>query len=230
MTISQVKGKDFTDRRNNMLMENERKLIVEYGKKLSASGLCPGTSGNTSISNKDLGLVAISPSGIDYFETKPENVPIVNMDGKTVDGHTKPSSEIYLHLAFYRKKPEISAVVHTHSVFCSVFAALRQPVRAVHYVIGDANTHIIPCAPYRIYGSPELSEAAVEACGDSLAVLLANHGMMSCGKNIQSAFSLAKNIEYVAEIQYRAMSIGTPFYLSKAEMDEVMEKFKGYGQ
>ena len=213
-----------------MLMEKERELIVEYGKKLSASGLCPGTSGNISILNKDLGLVAISPSGIDYFETRPQDVPIINLLGEIIDGSTKPSSEIHLHLDFYAAKPEISSIVHTHSVFCSVFAALRQPLRAVHYVIGDANTDEVPCAPYCIYGSKELSEAAVNACGNSLAVLLANHGIVCCGKNISSAYGLAKNLEYLAEVQYRAMSIGNPVILSKDQMNSVMEKFKGYGQ
>lgn len=213
-----------------MLMEKERELIVEYGRKLSESGLCPGTSGNTSIIDRKTGLVALSPSGIDYFKTKPEDVPIVNMAGEVVDGTAKPSSEIHLHLAFYKAKPHIGAVVHTHSVFCSVFAALRQPLRAVHYVIGDAGTDTVPCAPYRIYGSSELADAAVEACGDSLAVLLSNHGIVCCGSDVESAFSLAKNMEYIAEIQYRALSIGTPVYLSGDEMNKVMEKFKTYGQ
>ena len=80
-----------------MLMEKERELIVEYGKKMSQSGLCPGTSGNLSIYNRELGLMAISPSGIDYFKTLPEDVVITDLNAKIVDGCRKPSSEWALH-------------------------------------------------------------------------------------------------------------------------------------
>ncbi|MPM19998.1 L-fuculose phosphate aldolase [bioreactor metagenome] len=121
-------------------------------------------------------------------------------------------------------------MVHTHSIYCTTFAVLGQPVRAVHYVIGDANTDTVLCAPYRTFGTVELAEAAIKVCGDSNAVLLANHGLVVCGGNIQSAYSLACNMEYIAELQYRAMCIGTPNILSKEKMDKVLEKFKTYGQ
>ncbi len=213
-----------------MLMQEERELIVEYGKKLSASGLCPGTSGNISIYNAEKKLMAISPSGIDYFETKPEDVVVTDLEANIVDGNRKPSSEWALHTIFYKNKPEARAVVHTHSVYCTTFAVLGQPIRAVHYVIGDANTDTVPCAPYCTFGTVELAEKAIKVCGDSNAVLLANHGIVTCGKDIRSAFSLANNLEYVAKLQYQAMCIGKPNILNHEQMEKVLEKFKGYGQ
>lgn len=213
-----------------MLMQEERELIVEYGKKLSASGLCPGTSGNISIYNAEKKLMAISPSGIDYFETKPEDVVITDLEANIVDGNRKPSSEWALHTIFYKNKPEARAVVHTHSVYCTTFAVLGQPIRAVHYVIGDANTDTVPCAPYCTFGTVELAEEAIKVCDDSNAVLLANHGIVTCGKDITSAFSLANNLEYVAKLQYQAMCIGKPNILNHEQMEKVLEKFKGYGQ
>lgn len=213
-----------------MFMETERQCIADYGRKLSEAGLCPGTSGNLSIMDRQSGLIAISPSGIDYSAVRAEDVPVCDTKGNVVYGSTKPSSELQLHLAFYGNKPEISAVIHTHSIYCSVLAALAEPIRAVHYVIGDAGTDLIPCAPYRLYGTKELSEAAVEACGKADAALLANHGIVCCGRNIGTAFSLAKNMEYVAEVQYRAMCIGKPNILTHEQMDAVIEKFKGYEQ
>lgn len=213
-----------------MLMQEERELVVEYGKKMSAAGLSTGTSGNISIYNAEKGLMAISPSGMGYFDTKPEDVVITDLDANIVDGSRKPSSEWALHTIFYKKKPEVRAVVHTHSMYCTTFAVLRQPLRAVHYVIGDANADTIPCAPYETFGTPELAEAAMSVCGDGNAVLLANHGLIVCGKDIKSAYSLAGNMEYVAELQYRAMCIGSPVILDGAEMKNVMERFKTYGQ
>ena len=213
-----------------MLMQEERELVVEYGKKVSLSGLCPGTSGNISIYNAEQGLMAISPSGMDYFSTKPEDVVVTDLNAKVVDGARKPSSEWALHTIFYRNKPHARAVVHTHSVYCTTFAVLGQPIRAVHYVIGDANTDVVPCAPYQTFGTEELAEAAIKVCGESDAVLLGNHGIVVCGKNIASAFSLANNMEYMAQLQYQAMCIGKPNYLSDEQMAVVMEKFKSYGQ
>lgn len=213
-----------------MLLQEERELVVEYGKKMSAAGLSTGTSGNISIYNAEKGLMAISPSGIDYFSTLPEDVVVTDLEANIVDGNRKPSSEWALHTTFYKHKPHARAVVHTHSVYCTTFAVLGQPIRAVHYVIGDANTATVPCAPYRTFGTVELAEAAMEVCGQSDAVLLGNHGLVVCGKDIKSAYGLACNMEYIAQLQYRAMAIGTPNVLSDEQMAEVMEKFKSYGQ
>ena len=213
-----------------MLMQEERELIVEIGKQMSSSGLCPGTSGNQSIYNAELGLMAIKPSGIGYMETKPEDIVVMDLESHVVDGKRKPSSEWDMHSEFYRHKPNCQAVVHTHSRFCTTFAVLGKPIEAVHYVLADANCYEIPCAPYHTFGTPELAEDAVKYCGDGDAVLLANHGIIVCGKTLTGAFSLAKNLEYIAELQYRALCIGKPNVLNKTQMDEVFERFKSYGQ
>lgn len=211
-------------------MRDERRLIVEYGKKISSSGLSPGTSGNLSIYNPEAGYMAISPSGIGYFETRPRDVVIMDLNANVIDGDRKPSSEWALHSEFYKHKPYACAVVHTHSIYCSAFAALRQPLIAVHYIIGEAGVSEIPCAEYRCFGTQELADAAIRACENSNAVLLANHGIAVCGRDIESAFSLAKNCEYLAKLQYLSMSIGSPNIISEEDMKIVMDKFKSYGQ
>lgn len=213
-----------------MLMREERELVVEYGKKMSADRLSTGTSGNISIYNAEKGLMAISPSGIDYFRTLPEDVVITDLDAGIVDGARKPSSEWALHTLFYKTKPGARAVVHTHSMYCTTFAVLGQPIRAVHYAIADANTATVPCTPYYPFGTVELAEAAVKTAGDSNAVLLGNHGLVVCGKDIAGAYGLARNMEYLAELQYRAVCAGTPNILSDEAMADVMERFKTYGQ
>lgn len=208
----------------------EKKELVEYGKKMSAEGLSSGTSGNLSIYLKEEGVVLITPSGIGYFDTEPEDIVVMDLDGNIVEGSRKPSSEWHLHTLFYKNKPEAGAVVHTHSKYCTTLSTLRMPIKAVHYVIADAGTDEVSCAPYRRYGTEELAKVAVETAGESNAVLLANHGIVVCGKNLKSAYGLAKGMEYVAEIQVTAMSVGEPVVLTKEEMEEVMEGFKTYGQ
>lgn len=208
----------------------EKKELVEYGKKMSSEGLSSGTSGNLSIYLKEEGVVLITPSGIGYFDTTPEDIVAMDLEGNIIEGTRKPSSEWHLHTLFYKNKPEARAVVHTHSKFCTTLSTLRMPIKAVHYVIADAGTNEVPCAPYRRYGTEELAKVAVESAGKSNAVLLANHGIVVCGKNLKSAYGLAKGMEYVAEIQVTAMSVGEPVVLSKEEMDEVLEGFKTYGQ
>ena len=208
----------------------EKKELVEYGKKMSAEGLSSGTSGNLSIYLKEEGVVLITPSGIGYFDTEPEDIVVMDLEGNIVEGSRKPSSEWHLHTLFYKNKPEAGAVVHTHSKYCTTLSTLRMPIKAVHYVIADAGTDEVPCAPYRRYGTEELAKVAVETAGESNAVLLANHGIVVCGKKLKSAYGLAKGMEYVAEIQVTAMSVGEPVVLTKEEMEEVMEGFKTYGQ
>lgn len=213
-----------------MLLQQERESIVEYGKHVSESGLCPGTSGNLSIFNPDLGYMAISPSGMDYFEIRAEDVVVTDLYANIIDGGRKPSSEWALHTTFYRKRPDARAIVHTHSIYCTTLGIVGVPIRAVHYVIGDAGTDQVPLAPYRLFGTEELAEEAIRACGRSHAVLLQNHGMLAYGRSLKEAYGLARNLEYVAELQYRAMSIGKPSILSPEQMKAVMEKFNTYGQ
>lgn len=213
-----------------MLMQTERDLVAEYGRKVSAAGLSTGTSGNLSIYDPASGLMVISPSGMNYFQIQPEDVVVTDLNAHIVEGMRKPSSEWALHTAFYRHKPEIRAVVHTHSIFCTTFAVLGQPLRAVHYAIAEAGTDMVPCAPYETFGTEALARAAVETCGGSRAVLLGNHGLVACGESMEGAYSLACNLEFVAELQYRALSVGTPNMLSGGQMDRAMERFQTYGQ
>ena len=213
-----------------MLMRAEREALVDYGKKLSLEGLCPGTSGNLSVYDPDSGLMAITPSGLNYFETRPEDIVITDLSGNIVDGGRRPSSELNLHAAFYRAKPEARSVVHTHSVFCTTLGILGEPIRAVHFMIGAANSREIPLAPYVTFGTEELAEVAVRFCGGSKAVLLANHGLVTCGGSLADAFELAVTLEYVAQLQYRARCAGSPNVLDDEQIDAAIERFRSYGQ
>lgn len=213
-----------------MLMELERKEIVEYGKKMSSAGLSKGTSGNISAFNAECGYMAITPSGIGYFETTPEDIVIMKLDGTIMEGERKPSSEHALHATIYKLNPDARGVVHAHSTFCTTLACLGEPIVAVHYLLAGAETSTVLCADYATYGTNALAEEVEKASGKGLAMLLANHGMVAFGNSLSKAFNVAENVEWVAEIQWRAMCVGKPNVLLNEEMTAVMDSFKSYGQ
>ena len=145
-----------------MKLEQERELLTEYGRRMSRAGLSVGTSGNLSIYVPEAGLMAITPSGLDYEATTPADIVVMDLDAHVVEGERKPSSEWALHTAFYRQYPAARAVVHTHSMYCTVLACLGKPLEAVHYAIAAAGAARVPVAPHRLFGTPEMAEAAVE--------------------------------------------------------------------
>jgi len=212
-----------------MLLEQERELIAAYGRRLITSGLTRGTCGNLSICNRESGFAAISPSGLDYFETTPEDVPVVDLSGVVVDGSRKPSSELPFHLIFYQSREDISAVVHTHSVHATTLACLGLELPAVHYLIGFAGSSV-RCAPYATYGTDALALSAFDYMEERKAVLLANHGLIAGGATIQEAFQIAEAVEFCAEIYSRCCAMGQPLVLSTAEMAVIIDKFKTYGK
>lgn len=212
-----------------MRLEKERNDVVEYGKRMITSRLTTATGGNISVFNRKEGLVAISPTGMNYMETRPEDIVVVKLDGSVVEGSRKPSSETPLHLAHYRLRSDIGAVVHTHSVFAATFATLRWEIPAMHYLIGFSGRKV-PIAPYATYGSDELARVTSEAIGDSNAVLMANHGLLTVGKTLDAAFTVAEVVELMAQVYYQAKSIGQPVLLTDAEMTDVLKSFSSYGQ
>ena len=212
-----------------MLLQEEREQVVEYGKKLLDTGLVTGTFGNISIYNPEKHLLAISPSGMDYYKTEPEDIVVLTPEGEKVDGAAKPSSEVDMHRVFYLHRPDVRAVVHTHSVFATTLACMNWSVPAVHYGIAYAGREI-PCAPYVPFGTWELAVEAEKAVGDGFACLLGNHGMVAVGNSISSAFDTAQQVEFVSELYYRCKSIGEPSILPREQIDVAMEIFRTYRQ
>lgn len=212
-----------------MILSEEREEIVEYGKKLITSNLTKGTGGNLSIFNREKNLVAISPSGIDYFKIKPEDVVVLDLDGNIIDGDKKPSSELEMHLIFYRNRRDIDAIIHTHTVFATTLSCLNISLPPAHYMVALAGLDV-RCAKYATYGTRELAEHAFEAMKDRYAVLLANHGLLAGSKDLANAFNITEEIEYCSEIYYRAKSIGEPVILPEEEMRIMIKKFETYAQ
>ncbi len=212
-----------------MILQEEREKIVEYGKKLITSNLTKGTGGNLSIYNREKELMCISPSGIDYFKITPEDVVVLDLDGNKVDGTKEPSSEFEMHRIFYANRDDINAMIHTHTMYSTTIACLNWSLPPVHYMLALAGKDV-RCAQYATYGTQELADNAFEGMRDRNAVLLANHGLLVGAKDIANAFNTTEEVEYCAELYYRAKSIGEPVIIPEKEMDIMMEKFKTYGQ
>lgn len=212
-----------------MILEKQRIEIVEYGKKIINCGLTKGTGGNLSIFDRENGLIAISPSGIDYFDITVEDIVIMDLKGRVIEGNKKPSSEFELHKIFYERRTDIDAIIHTHTMYATTISCLNWDLPAVHYMIALAGRNV-RCAEYATFGTRELAENAYIAMEDRRAVLLANHGLLAGAQTLANAFNITEEIEYCAELYYRTKAIGNPVILSDDEMTLMAEKFKSYGQ
>lgn len=194
---------------------------------MNKRGLNQGTSGNISVRVEEGFL--ITPSGVPYAEMQPEDIVTMRIDASHT-GVRKPSTEWRFHRDIMMKKPEVGAVIHLHSMFCTSLSMLRREIPAVHYMIAVAGGSNIPCVPYVTWGTQELADYIVGALENRLACLLANHGMVCIGPNLKRAAWLAVEVETLAAQYWRALQIGEPHILPEDEVQRVIEKFGSYGQ
>jgi L-fuculose-phosphate aldolase len=205
-----------------MRLQALREAVAAGGRRLAAARLVESTSGNLSVRDPAGGQVAISPSALAYERVTPADVVVVDLDGRVVDGHRTPSSELGMHLAAYRRRPDVGAVVHTHSPWATTWAVLGREIPAVHYVIASVG-HRVRVAPYATFGSGDLAGLAVGTLGEDNAVLLANHGVLAVGPDLDGAFDNAVRVEFLAEVYWKACQVGEPVILPDEEIDRVRE-------
>lgn len=212
-----------------MRLFDERSAVVEFGKKLITNHLTTGTGGNLSFYNRSEGLIAIKPSAVDYFKMRPEDVPLVTPEGEVVEGDMVPSIEIRFHLDLLNFREDVNAVVHTHQVNATTIACMNWELPAVHYLVGFSGDKV-PLAAYAPIGTQALSDNILSAIGNYNACLMANHGLVTLGKDLKSAFSVAEELELVSKIYIQCKSMGDPVLLTDEDMAVIAEKFKTYGQ
>ena len=213
-----------------MLMQVRRKELISYGKRLVRGNLTKGTGGNLSSCDRNLDLMAVTPSGIDYFEIQPEQVVIMKVQtGEIVDGSAIPSSESNMHRIMYKYRQDLNAIIHTHATFASTIACLNMDLPAVHYLVALAGPDV-RCAAYASYGTAELARNAYEAMKGRKACLLANHGLLAGGRDLADAYNITEEIEFCCELFYRSKSIGKPVTLSDQEMNKMIIRFQDYGK
>ena len=212
-----------------MLLQKEREMIVAYGKRMLSAGLTRGTGGNLSIYDRNLELMAITPSGIPYEEIEVEDIMIMKLDGTIVEGNKTPSSEHAMHEIVYRTREDVGAMLHVHSTFAVTLACLNEDLPAVDYMVAYSRGRSVKCAPYASFGTADLAVNALKTMGDQNAVLLANHGMNVVGPDLPKAFAIAEQLEFCAELYVRARTIGKPVILPDDEMDQMVERFMRAG-
>ena len=206
-----------------------RRAVIETALAMSRSGLSPGRSGNVSCRWQD-GML-ITPTGMAYGDVRPRDVVLVDAKGEVADKKSrKPSSEWRFHLAAYGARPDMNAVVHTHSLHATVLACAHKPIPAFHYMVAVAGGHDIPLVPYDTFGTKELARLVAKGLMHRNACLMANHGQIALGVTLPAALELAGEVEVLAEQYCKVIALGEPNILPNEEMARVLKRFKTYGQ
>lgn len=207
-----------------------RQEVIETALEMERLGINQGTSGNISARWRD-GLL-ITPSGVPYAELNTQDIvwlPLDVSEDAAVFEQSRPSTEWRFHRDILCSRPEINAVVHTHSNAATALAIHGRDIPAHHYMVAVAGGNSIRCAPYATFGSQTLSVHAINALKDRTACLLAHHGVIAIGHDLARALWLANEVEVLAQQYLLACQLGTPPVLSDEAISEVIEKFRGYG-
>jgi L-fuculose-phosphate aldolase len=203
--------------------------IVAVAQAIDKAGFCPSKSGNVS-ARTDSGFL-ITPSGLPYAQTTPEDLIELSLEGVVLSGARKPSSEWPFHAAIYTARPEAQAIVHTHSPRATALSCTRRGIPAFHYMIALCGGADVRCAEYATFGTPELAQNAVKALEGRKAVLLANHGVIALGASLAGAHQIVAEVENLAGQYLDILAAGLePVILDDAEMARVSAKFAGYGK
>lgn len=212
-------------------MDNKQ-LLVESGKRMLHSGLTVETWGNISLRDPETGLVALTPSGMPYDVLTVDDVIVAKLDGTIMEGTRKPTIETDLHLGIYRNRPEIHAIVHTHPIYSQIFAVLREDIPPVIDEAAQIMGGTVRVAEYALPGSEALAKNCVAALGaEGHACLLANHGAVCIGGDIDFAFKVSTVLEMTAQIYYMARGIGTPKTLTEEQVAFMHDfAYHHYGQ
>lgn len=211
---------------SSMLLEADREAVVAFAQRMVRDRLVVGTSGNISQRRGD--LVAVTPSGTSYDTLTAAEVVVVDLDGRVVDGTLRPTVELPLHLACYRRHGA-GAVVHTHSTAATALSLLRDDVPPVHYQTAMFGG-VVSVAPYATYGTAELVENISRVLVDRSACVMKHHGTICTGDSLGQAYDRARQLEWLCDVWMRARALGDPALLPADEIDRVVQRFGTYGQ
>lgn len=213
------------------MLESLRQEVWAANLELPKAGLVSWTSGNVSGRDAETDLVVIKPSGVRYEELRPEDMVVVDLEGQVVEGRLKPSVDTATHLYIYRLRPDVQAVVHTHSRYATAFAALGRPIPCVLTAMADEFGGPIPCGAYAPIGEEAIGREVVRSIGTSPAILLKNHGVFTIGRTVMEAVKAAVMVEDVAHTVLLALQLGEPDEIAPAEVARAHHRYRDrYGQ
>lgn len=208
-----------------------RDAVIATARAMNERGINVNKSGNVSVrcARGTRAGFLLTPTGIPYDRLEADDIAFVGNDGRAT-GRCEPSSEWRFHAAIYRARADIHAVVHTHSCHATALACQGLSIPAFHYMVAVAGGADIRCAEYATFGTQALADNVVVALEGRRACLLAHHGVIACGGSLESAFSLAVEVENLARTYAGVRSLGEPRLLPAEEMERVLERFRSYGQ
>lgn len=214
-----------------MILAELRQEVWRCNLELPKNDLVKMTSGNVSGRDPETGLVVIKPSGIPYDELTPDNMVVVNLTGEVVEGDLLPSVDVSTHLYVYRHKDDVNGVVHTHSTYACVFAVLNKPIPATLTSCGLIGGHVPLGDYYPPLNDGKIGKEMLRVIGDSLAVVMKNHGVFTIGKTPSQATRVAVEVEDMAKVTYFAMMNGEPVILTNKQIKVMIKQYsEGYGQ
>ncbi|MDC0937675.1 class II aldolase/adducin family protein [Pelagibacteraceae bacterium] len=213
-------------------MDKLKIAVIKYSKKLNITDLSALRSGNISVRAKEKNVDGfyITPSGMKYSTLKTKDIVFVSLKGIFDKKKGKPSSEWRFHQDIYVNKKEAKAIVHAHSVCATAVSSHQKNIPAFHYMVAVAGGEDLKCTKYATFGTKKLSKNIIKALRNRSACLIANHGQVAFGDNLEKAFELAQEIENICHQYINALRIGIPKILSKKEMKIVLGKFKNYNK
>ncbi len=193
-----------------MRLESIRHDLVKLNQELPKNHLVTWTSGNVSIRDPETGYVAIKPSGVMFEDLTAEDMVVLDLDGKIIEGKRKPSSDTASHLYIYRARPDVFGVVHTHSNYATAFAAIGKPIPVYLTAQADEFGGPIPCGGFALIGGEEIGKEVVNSIGSSPAIIMKNHGVFTIGPSGKAAVKAAIMVEDVARTIWIARQLGEP--------------------
>lgn len=203
---------------------NEKKSIIQAGKDMISNDWTVGTWGNISVRSNDGENVIITPSGVDYNVITTEMMSVADMNGNLISGK-KPSIELELHTKIYLNRPDVNAIVHVHSPYTCAFACTRTNIPPVFDEMAQIIGGEVKTAKYAIPGTSELADNCVDALGDKMATLLANHGGVAVGKTLEEALKVTEVLEKSLQSYAIAKSFGTPVVLDDEAVNMMRDFF-----
>jgi L-ribulose-5-phosphate 4-epimerase len=191
-----------------MLLSELRRQVLACARQLAADGLAHGSQGNVSALDRKSGLVAVTPSAADYATMADDDIVVIDLEGRVVEGRWKPTIETPLHTLFYHRRPDVGAVIHCHAPYASGFAAALRPIPLVLLEAAACVGAEIPCAPLMPSGTPEFAALMLDVIGERSAAVMGQHGIVVCGVDLRRAYATAVAVEDTARAYIFARQIG----------------------
>jgi len=202
-----------------------KKQVLEHVQQAYRSSLMAGTSGNLSVLTED-GKMVITPSGINYMTMTVDDVMVIDLDGKILEGPHRPSSEWPMHAEIYKNRPEVRSVVHTHSPYATAFSVVNEPIPLILIEMVYFLLREVPVAPVATQGTISVGEGVVEALKNGVACLMQNHGAVTVGRDLPEAYIRTEYVEDAAKIYHMARTVGTPTLIPDEIVKEMLARIQ----